>query len=235
MPLAFAADCHTLRAPYSPRPIGRSPCTRRISHHHLRVAHGPRRGRPGLGRVVASTGRSRTPCSRSTAADRLDPEPFLVHVDERDSPRQSRVELPREETRRRQQDLVGPLELLDLLLQAALISAASLVVVPGRRPASISACLHQPRNVSGFTPTRGPIRTTAAFNDSSGSCSRASTHEPHRPLPQLVRILPRCWHPPTLPWDQSLHQTRGASQCDHQPIPAAAAGRGEARWWEDWG
>jgi hypothetical protein len=28
----------------------------------------------------------------------------------------------------------------------------------------MSACLHQPRNVSAFTPTRGPIRNTAAFN-----------------------------------------------------------------------
>jgi hypothetical protein len=36
------------------------------------------------------------------------------------------------------------------------------------------ACLHQPRSVSGCTPTRGPIRFTAAFSDRSGSCSRAS-------------------------------------------------------------
>src|SRR4051812_13056586 len=39
----------------------------------------------------------------------------------------------------------------------------------------MSACLHQPRNVSLLTPTRGPIRNTAAFNDNSGSCSRASS------------------------------------------------------------
>src|SRR3954452_10407084 len=38
----------------------------------------------------------------------------------------------------------------------------------------MSACLHQPRSVSLLTPTRGPIRDTAAFNDNSGSCSRAS-------------------------------------------------------------
>src|SRR5664279_1306930 len=44
----------------------------------------------------------------------------------------------------------------------------------GRRPASMSPCLHQPRNVSAFTPTLGPIRSTAAFNDNVWSCSRAS-------------------------------------------------------------
>src|SRR5665647_867261 len=35
--------------------------------------------------------------------------------------------------------------------------------------------------------------------------------QPHRPLTQLVRILPRCWHDPTLPWNQTLHETRGDS------------------------
>ena len=48
------------------------------------------------------------------------------------------------------------------------------MVVPGRSPASIAACLHQPRSVSAFTPTRCPIRTTAAFSDSSGSSFLAS-------------------------------------------------------------
>jgi len=32
-----------------------------------------------------------------------------------------------------------------------------------------------------------------------------------RTLTQLVRILPRCRHDPTLPWNQTLHETRGAS------------------------
>ena len=86
---------------------------------------------------------------------------------------------------------------------SCLIVAASPVVIPGRRPASMSACVHQPRNVSGLTPTRGPIRSTAAFNDSPGSCSQASAtsrfgDKPLRPLTQLVRVLPRCWHRSTL-------------------------------------
>jgi len=45
----------------------------------------------------------------------------------------------------------------------------SAVVVPGRRPASMSARFTQPRNVSGLTPTYVPIRCTAAFNDNPGS------------------------------------------------------------------
>jgi len=38
----------------------------------------------------------------------------------------------------------------------------------------MSACLHQPRNVSGLIPTLGPIRFAAAFNDSPDSSPRAS-------------------------------------------------------------
>ncbi len=53
--------------------------------------------------------------------------------------------------------------------RSCLIVAASPVVLPGRTPASMSACLIQPRNVSGTIPTRGPIRLTAAFSDSDGS------------------------------------------------------------------
>ena len=33
-----------------------------------------------------------------------------------------------------------------------------------------------------------------------------------RPLPHLIRILPRCWHDSTLSWVRSLHQTRGDSR-----------------------
>ena len=36
-------------------------------------------------------------------------------------------------------------------------------------------------------------------------------HKPHGPLSQLIGIPPRCWHDSTLPWDQSLHKTRGDS------------------------
>jgi hypothetical protein len=51
------------------------------------------------------------------AADRLDPEPVPILLDEGHYHGGWRVELPREETRGRQQDLVGPLQLPDLTLQ----------------------------------------------------------------------------------------------------------------------
>ncbi len=56
----------------------------------------------------------------------------------------------------------------------SLSRAASEVVVPGVTPASTRACLAQPRSLSGTTPTRGPIRSTAPFNDKFGSSAIAS-------------------------------------------------------------
>lgn len=51
----------------------------------------------------------------------------------------------------------GSVEVLVQPLKLSLLAvAASAVVVPGVRPTSMSACLHQPRNVSGSDPTRGP-------------------------------------------------------------------------------
>jgi hypothetical protein len=35
-----------------------------------------------------------------------------------------------------------------------------------------------------------------------------------RPITQLVRILPWCWHNSTLPWNQTVHQTPGDSLID---------------------
>lgn len=64
--------------------------------------------------------------------------------------------------------------------------------------------------MSGTTPTRGPIRFTAAFSDNGGSSVVASRGQPLRPLTQLVRILPRCWPDPSL-WNQTLPETRGSS------------------------
>ncbi|MEU4674465.1 hypothetical protein AB0F91_42540, partial [Amycolatopsis sp. NPDC023774] len=40
------------------------------------------------------------------------------------------------------------------------------------------------------------------------------------PLTQLVAVLLRCRHAPHPPWDQSLHQTRGASDL-HTKLVAA--------------
>ena len=53
-------------------------------------------------------------------------------------------------------------------------SSDSAVVVPGAKPSSMSACLHQPRHVSGRILSCGPIRLQAALTDSPGSRSRDS-------------------------------------------------------------
>src|SRR3954469_4580184 len=113
------------------------------------------------------------------------------------SPGQSRVELPREETRGRQEDFVGPLELTDLPLQ-----------------------LPQPRRVRGRGPRPAP---GIDLREPAPSAQRVHvdphpwtdpvhrrrqrqlrllltrlTDQANRPLPQLVRVLPRCWHGPVL-------------------------------------
>ncbi len=82
--------------------------------------------------------------------------------------------------------------------------------MPGRRPRSISACLAQVRNVSGFTPT-GADPMHRRVQRQLLLLLTSLEHKPHGPLPQLLRILPRCWHDSTFPWDQCLHKTRGAS------------------------
>src|SRR3954447_24765379 len=113
------------------------------------------------------------------------------------SPGQSRVELPREETRGRQEDFVGPLELMDLPLQ-----------------------LPQPRRVRGRGPRPAPgidLRAPAPsaqrvhvdphpWTDPVHRRRQRQlrllltrlTDQANRPLPQLVRVLPRCWHGPVL-------------------------------------
>lgn len=88
---------------------------------------------------------------------------------------------------------------------------ASAVVVPGRRPMSISVGLHQPRNVSGLTPTRGPIRSTAAFNDNFASWSRASSTSRTARSRNSFGYFLGAGIAPTLPCDRRLHKKRGGS------------------------
>lgn len=57
---------------------------------------------------------------------------------------------------------------------SSLTRADSAVDVPGCRPASMRACLVQPRKVSGTIPIIGPIRWTAACNDNPWSSAIAS-------------------------------------------------------------
>src|SRR5699024_1584508 len=90
--------------------------------------------------------------------------------------------------------------------------SASLVVVPGRWPSSISACTTQFLRVSGLIPSCSPTRRNVP--DLVAGFRRAST--------AILVALSRSSSGyflgaailPILPWDQSLHQTRGDSVFD---------------------
>ena len=164
---------HTLRAPYRPRPIsGRAVDPAQCSTSTTVSRDRPRRRRAGLGGVVGARGDLHLVLGQH-AADRLDPEPVTVVVDERHY-HGSRGS----SSRAKNEDAANRISLARFSSRtsrsSSLIRLASDVVVPGRRPGVDLGLLHQPRSVSGTTPTRGPIRITAAFNDSSGSSASAS-------------------------------------------------------------
>src|SRR5581483_6788217 len=111
------------------------------------------RRRPGLGRVVRGRGDLQMP------ADRLDPEPLTVPVDEghylggrgssslaKKADAALRISLARRSSR--------------FSRSSWAIRALSSVVVPARLPVSISVCLSQFRNVSGFTPSCAAMSLT---------------------------------------------------------------------------
>jgi len=63
---------------------------------------------------------------------------------------------------------------------------------------SITGLIHDPQH----RPVQGQPRLLGhRLNDQANG-----------PVPQLIRILPRCWHDTTLPWLQTSHQTAGGSQ-----------------------
>ena len=93
---------------------------------------------------------------------------------------------------------------------SSLIRRASSVVVPGRSPRSISACLTHVRRASGWIPSSSAIRRTAPL-DRSGSALATRRH-PSRPLAQLQRVLPLS-HGSDPSCHHRLHQTR----CDPPP------------------
>jgi len=53
------------------------------------------------------------------------------------------------------------------------------------------ACFTQPRNVSGTTPTRDPIRSTTWFTGSDGIFRPGLGDQTLRTLAKLWRVLPR--------------------------------------------
>src|SRR5680860_684805 len=113
------------------------------------VTDRPPRRRPVPGDVITGRG-DLTAMLRKHATDPLDPEPVLMSVDEADY-HGSRGS----SSRAKKLDAANRISLARFSSRtsrsSSLILAASAVVTPGRRPVSISACLHQPRSVSGTT------------------------------------------------------------------------------------
>ena len=58
------------------------------------------------------------------------------------------------------------------------------------------ACFTQPRNVSGTTPTRGPIRSTTWFTGSDGSSALASVTRRCARSRSSSGYFLGCWHDP---------------------------------------
>ena len=122
-------------------------CTRAICGLQLGVADRPRRRRAAPGGVVGGRGDLQHP------ADRLDPERVPVGVDVRDHLRAAAVELRREESRRRLQDLVGPAQLPVLPLQLGDPLAARWRADPGPLAPVDLGLVTQLRSDSGPMPS----------------------------------------------------------------------------------
>src|SRR5690242_6064297 len=107
------------------------------------------------------------------AADRLDPEPVALAVDERHY-QGSRGSSSRAKNELAASRISFARRSSRTSASRSLIRLASAVLVPGCSPASMRCCLTQFRKVSGTIPTFGPIRFTAAFTDNRGSSAIAS-------------------------------------------------------------
>ena len=158
----------------------RNRCSRAVGDQRddLGVAQRPLRRPPGAGLVVGATGRSCTPCSVSTVQIGSTPNALAVLVDEVDSEPVWAVELRREESRRRLQDLVGPPQLGDLLLQLPdLGDLLAGLARPGRR--------RRPRpgapTCAASPASRSPACPRSTGSPRTRSDSRASTPPPSGP------------------------------------------------------
>ena len=206
--------------PASPRPFFRSSNTSMIRTFEFRIPGRTRRWRPGSGGVVRRWGDRRTvPAEHPT--DRCEPEPSPVVVDEPDyhSSRGS-------SSRTKKLDVANKISLARVSSRTSasrpLIRFVSSVVVPGHSPASITACFTQPRNASGLTPTRPPMRCTAALTDNVGSSLHAShtNRIPHSRNPYGYFL--DAGMIPTLPRNQTHHQTQGDSLTPSSSRPSRA-------------
>lgn len=101
-------------------------------------------------------------------------------------------------SRRRPQHAVDPAQLPGSPAPKWAILSASVVEGPwlaGRPARSISAWVTLPLNVSWLIQSCSPIRTHAPAR-ATGSSARIDC-QPDRPIPRLLRALPRCRHAPT--------------------------------------
>ena len=141
-------------------------------------------------------------------ADRHDSEPVPVGLDERGH-HGSRGS----SSRAKKDDAASRISLARFSSRTSAcsvsIDAASALVVPARRPSSILTRRTHPRNVHDPDLRRDPLHGRVQEQ------RRVLTHrlrdQPLRPITQLIRVLPRCWHNSTFPWNQTVHQTRGDS------------------------
>lgn len=188
------------------------------------VQRSPRRT-PLLVRVVAARS-DRDALRAQGSTDRLDPEAALVLVDVGHDLRIWRSSSAAAKNADAVLRISFARRSSAFSRRSRLSSSDSAVVTPAARPSSMSACLHQPRNVSGRIPNCGPIRLHAALTESPGSCRRASrTMRWARSRISSLNFL-GAGTISTFPWDQSLHHIRGGS-LSQRP----AAGRLTQRCW----
>src|SRR5665648_992138 len=120
-----------------------------------RVRDRPRRGRAGLGRVVGARG------DLLFGADRLDPETVLVLVDVLDDHFSRRSSSAAAKNADAVRKISFARRSSRFSRSSSATRCASAVVVPARSPASTSAWLTHPRNVSGLIPSCSPTRCNA--------------------------------------------------------------------------
>src|SRR5690606_35295522 len=124
---------------------------------------------------------------------------------------QSRVQLPREESRGRLQDLVGTAQFPVLTLE---LHDPLRIHSGGTRPvAGVDLALPDP------VTQRLPINTQPVSDPGDRTVLLpcllpVPEHHPHGPLTDLIRVLPRCWHDSYPRKVGSLHRTRGGSLGD---------------------
>jgi hypothetical protein len=180
--------CHIFLAPQIPRPKFLVPEHSLDHRDEFLISQRPRRHWAGFEGVVTRRG-NLDPVLTEHGADRLDPEPVTVIIDERDH-HGSRGS----SSRAKNEDAANKISLarFSSLTSASntLILAASTVVTPGRCPKSIEACLAQPRNVSAFTPDPLPNPNDRRVQRQLRILFPRLIHEPNSPIPQLLPILP---------------------------------------------